>query len=267
MTHDNNPFLTNMKISLLQRDLVWANPAENARRARAMMLRAPKSDLYLLPEMCSTGFVVAPKGIAETDDLTLQWMIVMAAELDAAIAGSVAVEVDGQYHNRLYFVKPDGSITRYDKRHLFGYSGEQEYYTAGNERVVVDFRGVRFLLQVCYDLRFPVWSRNRGDYDCILYVANWPDSRMGAWWSLLKARAIENQCYVCGVNRVGKDHLCQYSGGSAIVHPYGLIEAQAQDGIEDTVTGTLDMAALEAFRTKFPVLKDGDLFTLQSIHL
>lgn len=251
-----------MRITLLQRDLVWANPAENARRARDMMLRAPQSDLYLLPEMFSTGFAVAPMGIAETENLSLQWMTVMAAERNAAIAGSVAVEADGRYYNRFYFVKPDGSVTRYDKRHLFGYSGEQEYYTAGNERVVVEFRGVRFLLQVCYDLRFPVWSRNHNDYDCILYVANWPTSRMPAWNTLLKARAIENQCYVCGVNRVGQDSLCQYSGGSAIVHPYGLVEAAAKDGMEDIVTGTLDMNALQAFRTKFPVLSDADAFSI-----
>ena len=251
-----------MKITLIQRDIVWANPLENCLRAEEALLRAEKSDLYLLPEMCSTGFAVEPEGVAEKEGLSLEWMKTQAAQLDAAIAGSVAVEVDGTYRNRLYFVKPDGSVTFYDKRHLFGYAGEQNHYKTGNERVVVEFRGVRLLLQVCYDLRFPVWSRCKDDYDCILYVANWPASRRLAWDVLLRARAIENQCYVCGVNRVGDDAVCHYDGGSMLVHPYGHTLATAPDGQEGTATAELDMDALEAFRNKFMVLKDRDSFEI-----
>ena len=247
-----------MKITLLQRDLVWAAPAANQRRIEEAMLEAPATDLFLLPEMFSTGFATDPQGIAEADGCSLSWMQQMAGRFDAAVAGSVATKTGSTFRNRFYFVKPDGQVTHYDKRHLFGYSGESVHYSPGEQRVVVEFRGMRFLLMVCYDLRFPVWSRSREDYDCILYVANWPDSRMEAWWSLLKARAIENQCYVCGVNRVGHDHLCHYSGGSALIHPYGLVDARAKDDTEDTVTVTLDMAALQAFRQTFPVLKDRD---------
>ena len=163
-----------MKIIILQTDIQWANPEANRKRAEVMMDAQRGADLYVLPEMFSTGFCTQPEGIAEAEGISLQWMLYQAKERDCAIAGSVATEENGKYYNRFYFVTPDGQVRWYNKKHLFTYGGEDKHYTPGNERVVVGFRGVRFLLEVCYDLRFPVWSRNRGDYDAILYVASWP---------------------------------------------------------------------------------------------
>ncbi|MEE1339040.1 MAG: amidohydrolase [Muribaculaceae bacterium] len=248
-----------MKITILQRDIEWANPSVNINRADEAIDRNPGSDIYVLPEMFSTGFCTNPEGIAESDNSeTLQWLKRKAAAIDAAIAGSVAVTKDGKFYNRFYFVKPDGSVTHYDKKHLFTYGGEHKRFTAGNERVVVEFRGVRILLEICYDLRFPVWARNRGDYDMILYVASWPTPRVSAWSALLVARAIENQCYVAGVNRVGNDPACQYCGGSVVIDPYGKTIAACTDNLECEATATIDIEALEAFRAKFPVLNDAD---------
>lgn len=248
-----------MKITILQRDIEWANPSVNINRADEAINRNPGSDIYVLPEMFSTGFCTNPEGIAESDNSeTLQWLKRKAAAIDAAIAGSVAVTKDGKFYNRFYFVKPDGSVTHYDKKHLFTYGGEHKCFTAGNERVVVEFRGVRILLEICYDLRFPVWARNRGDYDMILYVASWPTPRVSAWSALLVARAIENQCYVAGVNRVGNDPACQYCGGSVVIDPYGKTIAACTDNLECEATATIDIEALQAFRAKFPVLNDAD---------
>ena len=249
-----------MKVTILQRNIEWANPVLNVQRAEEAINRNAGADLYVLPEMFSTGFCTQPEGIAEScDSDTLKWMKRKATEIDAAIAGSVAVEQEGKYYNRFYFVKPDGSVTYYDKKHLFTYGGEHLRFTAGDERVVVEWRGVRILLEVCYDLRFPIWARNRGDYDMILYVASWPTPRVAAWSSLLVARAIENQCYVAGVNRVGTDPACEYCGGSVIIDPYGRTIAACADDTECEATAEVDMVALEAFREKFPVLKDADI--------
>ena len=248
-----------MKVTILQRNIEWANPALNVQRADEAIARNAGADLYVLPEMFSTGFCTQPEGIAESSDSdTLKWLQRKAAQTNAAIAGSIAVEEQGRYYNRFYFVKPDGSVTYYDKKHLFTYGGEHLRFTAGEERVVVEWRGVRILLEICYDLRFPIWARNRGDYDMILYVASWPTPRVAAWSSLLVARAIENQCYVAGVNRVGTDPACEYCGGSVIIDPYGRTIATCADNTECEATAEIDMEALEAFREKFPVLKDAD---------
>lgn len=249
-----------MRVTILQRNIEWANPALNIQRADEAISRNAGADLYVLPEMFSTGFCTQPEGIAESSESdTLRWMQRKAAEMDAAIAGSVAIEQEGRYYNRFYFVKPDGSVAHYDKKHLFTYGGEHLRFTAGEERVVVEWRGVRILLEVCYDLRFPIWARNRGDYDMILYVASWPTPRVAAWSALLVARAIENQCYVAGVNRVGTDPACDYCGGSVVIDPYGRHIATCADGVECEATAEVDMAALEAFREKFPVLRDADI--------
>ena len=149
-------------------------------------------------------------------------------------------------------------MTKYDKKHLFTFGGEHEHFTAGSQRVIVEWKGVRILLEICYDLRFPVWARNRGDYDMIIYVASWPTPRVEAWKALLTARAIENQCYVAGVNRVGADPSNEYCGGSRIMDPYGKIMAQCRDGVEEVVSAEIDMNMLEAFRGKCPVLNDAD---------
>lgn len=249
-----------MKVTILQRDIEWGNPTLNTARADEAISRNAGADLYVLPEMFSTGFCTSPEGIAESNDSeSLRWMKRKAAEMNAAIAGSIAVEEDDRYYNRFYFVKPDGEVAYYDKKHLFTYGGEHRRFTAGQERVVVAWRGVRILLEVCYDLRFPIWARNRGDYDMILYVASWPTPRVAAWSALLVARAIENQCYVAGVNRVGSDPACDYCGGSVIIDPYGQAMASCPDNTECEATAEIDMAALEAFREKFPVLHDADI--------
>ena len=248
-----------MKIAILQSDIAWAQPERNRQHLDVWLDSMARADLYVLPEMFSTGFAIQPEGIAENDCASLLWMKKKARELDAALAGSVATEEDGRFYNRFYFVKPDGEVTAYDKHHLFTYGKEHLQFTAGQERVVVEWKAVRILLEVCYDLRFPVWSRNHKDYDMILYVASWPTSRVKAWSTLLKARAIENQCYVAGVNRVGEDPHCQYCGASAIINPYG--EEMESCGVdkECAVSAVIDMEKLTAFRKKFPVLEDGDM--------
>lgn len=253
-----------MKITILQRDITWGDTTVNIARADEAIGCNPGADLYVLPEMFSTGFCVEPEGVAESaDGESLQWMKRKSAQTDAAIAGSVLVEERGRYYNRFYFVKPDGSVTYYDKKHLFTYGGEHLRFTSGQERVVVEWRGVRILLEVCYDLRFPVWARNKGDYDMILYVASWPCTRAKAWNALLVARAIENQCYVAGVNRVGSDPKCEYSGDSVVINPYGDVVARCEPYVECECVADVDMAFLNDFREKFPVLNDADSFDIK----
>lgn len=253
-----------MKITILQRDIKWGDVAQNIARADEAIGCNPGADLYVLPEMFSTGFCVEPEGVAESaDGESLQWMKRKSAQTDAAIAGSVLVEERGRYYNRFYFVKPDGSATYYDKKHLFTYGGEHLRFTSGQERVVVEWRGVRILLEVCYDLRFPVWARNKGDYDMILYVASWPCTRAKAWNALLVARAIENQCYVAGVNRVGSDPKCEYSGDSIVVNPYGDVVARCEPYVECECVADVDMAFLNDFREKFPAQNDADYFEIK----
>ena len=248
-----------MKVTILQRDIVWADPAENIRRADEAIDCNPGSDLYVLPEMFSTGFCTQPEGIAEpAENETVRWMKTKSQQTGAAIAGSIAIHEDGKFYNRFHFVTPDGNVTTYNKKHLFTFGGEHERFTAGDKRVIVTYKGVRILLEICYDLRFPIWSRNKGDYDMIIYVASWPTPRVEAWKSLLTARAIENQCYVAGVNRVGKDPFNEYCGGSRMIDPYGVIMAECADGQEMEVTVDVNMEVLEAFRSKFPVLDDAD---------
>ena len=251
-----------MKVSILQHDIAWGNPTENRQHLEQLIESAPEADLYVLPEMWSTGFATEPEGLAERDDATLKWMKQMALRYDAALAGSVAVEENGKFYNRLYFVKPDGMVEYYDKHHLFSYGGEDKHYACGNKRVVVEWRGVRFLLNVCYDLRFPVWMRYCGDYDAMLCVANWPTVRIDSWNILLRARAIENQCFVVGVNRVGKDPNCEYCGCSAIINPYGQIIVECERHKECSAEAVLDMQMLQAYRAKFPALNEKDKFEI-----
>lgn len=252
-----------MKLLLLQTDIIWNNPAANRARAGELIAAAEPAELIVLPEMFTTGFCTEPEGIAEAVGAeTLPWMQAVARKEGAAVAGSVATEEDGHYYNRFYFVRPDGSYAQYDKRHLFSFAGEDRRYTSGGERVVVEYNGWRILLQVCYDLRFPVFARNRGDYDMILYVADWPAVRIDAWNTLLKARAIENQCYVAGVNRTGNDPYLEYNGSSALIDFLGQPVAEAPLGREAALNGSIDREALAAFRERFPALGDADTFSL-----
>ncbi len=260
-----------MKITLVQIGIVWRDVVVNLRRSEQLMRSCEPSDLYVLPEMFATGFDVKPdKSLDDSAVQVQEWMLRMAEELDAAVCGSVAVRHEGHYYNRCYFVKPDRTLVCYDKRHLFSYGGENLTYTAGKAQCVVEWRGVRFMLQVCYDLRFPCLSRNvvrterMSDvgfdalYDCCIYVANWPESRRRVWDTLLQARAIENQCYVLAVNRVGDDPQCHYNGGTVVVDAYGRKVAAVTDDSEGVLTCELDMEKLRAFRKKFPVLQDAD---------
>ena len=246
-----------MKVAIIQHDIAWAQPEQNLQRLVPLLDEQQGADLYVLAETFATGFL-AKGELAEKPDV-VGWMQLQARRLDAAIVGSVAIrDEQQQLRNRLFFVRPDGSYDYYDKRHLFSYAGETDEYVAGEQRVVTQWRGVRWLLQVCYDLRFPVFSRNKGDYDAVIYVANWPAKRRDSWQVLLKARAIENQCFVIGVNIVGSDKVCEYAGDSAVINAYGHVIAACTPGMEDTAVAGLDMEALRHFREKFPVLKDTD---------
>lgn len=254
-----------MKVAALQMDVLARDVEENIRRADQLIDAHGGAELYVLPEMFSTGFDMEPDLCAEpVGGRSLQWMTAKARATGAALCGSVATAVElFTFTNRMYFVTPEGDITIYDKRHLFSYSGEDRHYSAGNRRVVATYKGVRFLLEVCYDLRFPVWSRCRDDYDAIIYAANWPSKRRNAWDTLLRARAVENQAWVIGANRVGEDQLdCVYDGGSAIIDAYGRTAAQAADGAETVVMADIDMQKLCDYRTKFPSLGDSDEFVI-----
>ena len=268
-----------MTVNILQHDIIWGDVEANLRRLDALLGSAGKADLYLLPEMFTTGFATLPDAVVERGEPCegLRWMQRKAAELDAAVAGSIALspqksEISGgpnsleageKCANRFYFVRPDGSWEQYDKRHLFGYGGEAARFSAGRQRVVVEWRGVRFLLAVCYDLRFPVWLRSRDDYDAILLVASWPGIRRFAWDTLVRARAIENACYVLAANRVGSDPACEYDGGTALIGPFGETLAQAPDNQEAVICGEIDLGHLADYHGKFPVLEDADDFDLK----
>ncbi len=254
-----------MKTAIVQHVIRWNELEWNLQHLTSLLDQQPGADLYVLAETFATGFLA--EGSTEQADVQwlqiFHWMQQQAYRLDAAIVGSVAaVDDEGQLRNRLFFVRPDGSFDYYDKRHLFGFAGETDAYVAGQRRVVTEWRGVRILLQVCYDLRFPVFSRNCGDYDAIIYVANWPVSRSEVWQTLLKARALENQCYVIGVNRVGSDKACEYQGDSMVINAYGHLFASCERGKEEVAVVELNMEELQRFRRKFPVLKDADGFDL-----
>ena len=252
-----------MRVCLVQFDIVWNRPSVNLLRLEELLKGVDGVDAVVMPEMFSTGFVTDVSQLSDdAAERSLNWMRRQAALKGATLLGSMPVKEAGRYYNRLYVVRPDGSSEYYDKRHLFSYGGEQRHYAPGQERVVVELGGLRCLLQVCYDLRFPVFSRNRCDYDAIVYVANWPTSRLEVWRTLLKARAIENQCYVVGVNRCGRDPLCEYAGSSAAIDAYGRVMAEAGTDSQEVFTVDLPLEPLQAFRRKFPVLADADSFSL-----
>jgi len=247
-----------MKVSILQTDIQWSDTAHNILKADEMIAKAPKSDLYVLPEMWNTGFIMNPEAHAAEAEKALDWMKETARKYDAAVAGSMAMRTEGGFVNRLCFVLPDGSCIGYDKHHLFRYGGEDLHYEAGNQRVVVRWRGTRFLLLVCYDIRFPLWDRYQGDYDAMIVVANWPVVRRTSWNVLTRARAIENQCTVIACNRVGDDPSCHYIGESMIIDWRGEIIAQADGDGEQTVSGTFDNDEVVRQKNKFDVLSDRD---------
>ncbi len=254
--------VTELRVALLQTELVWQDAAAN-RRQLAAQLQDVQADLIVLPEMFSTGFSMQSTEIAEPEGETLAWLTQQAKQLGAALCGSVATRIASGCVNRCYFVTPEGEVSYYDKKHLFRMAGEHQAYQAGAERVVVTYRGWRILLQVCYDLRFPVFSRNQTDYDVALYVANWPAARSHAWRTLLQARAIENQAYVLGCNRVGTDgNAIAYRGDSLIVDYLGQPQVDLAPDEAGVLTGTLNLIALRQYRQQFPAHLDADKFSL-----
>lgn len=258
---------TDLRITLVQTELHWHQPQANQQMlADKLAPLAGKTDLILLPEMFTTGFSMEPELLAEPEQgKTLQWMQQQAEQTGAAITGSVIVQDASGYRNRLYWVTPDGQVEHYDKRHLFRMAQEQKHYVAGSERLVVEYQGWRILPQVCYDLRFPVFSRNRGDYDLAIYIANWPESRRHAWRTLLHARAIENLSYVAGVNRIGTDGKgLSYSGDSLLVDFAGHPLLDHPAGGRFVETRTLSATQLADFRESFPAWQDADHFDLEA---
>jgi predicted amidohydrolase len=255
---------SHLRVTLVQAELAWQDPAANRRNLAAHFRGlVGRTDLVVLPEMFSTGFSMAAAELAEDmHGPTVGWMREEAAALGCAITGSLIVREDGRCYNRLVWARPDGSVEHYDKRHLFRVANEQQHYAAGARRLVVELKGWRVCPMVCYDLRFPVWSRSRGDYDVLLYVANWPQRRANAWATLLRARAIENLCYVVGVNRVGRDgNGASYAGDSVALDFLG--QPLSSEGGGDRVeTAVLDLESLRAYRQSFPAQLDADPFEL-----
>jgi len=254
-----------MKLALIQSDIIWENKFRNLERMGEMISSIRDgTDLVILPEMFNTGFSMNPADLAESpQSVTFDWMHDMAAKFNFGLCGSYIVSENSNFFNRWIFVSSDGGIWIYDKRHLFSIGGEEALFTRGEKRVVFKFRGIRICPNVCYDLRFPVWSRNRNDYDLLINSANWPESRREVWITLLKARALENQCFVAGVNRIGIDGAgIKYCGDSIILGPKGEIIAEGKQNEESIVSGVISIDELSDFRKKFPVLNDSDDFKI-----
>jgi omega-amidase len=254
-----------LKTALLQANLDWENIDQNVSNFEKKIKELPQEvDLIILPEMFSTGFSMNAENLAEpVNGPTLQWMQKMASEKNAAVTGSLIISENGNFYNRLYFVHPDGSFQKYDKRHTFTLAKENETYASGKERLIVDYKGWRICPLVCYDLRFPVWARNTEDYDLLIYVANWPAARVAAWDTLLKARAIENMSYCIGVNRVGRDGSnLDYVGHSAAYDCLGKKVSGDYDASEFTEVVELDKDHLQETRSQLRFLQDRDKFTV-----
>jgi predicted amidohydrolase len=263
--------MSNLTISLIQTNLFWEDKVANLQMLEEKInALQDKTEIILLPEMFSTGFSMRAKDLAETmDGYTVEWMRKISAEKKVILTGSLIIEEDGKYFNRLIWMLPNGQIGQYDKRHCFILAGEDKYYTPGGKRLIASVKGWKVNLCICYDLRFPVWSRqtitpdsSTPEFDLLVYVANWPDRRIHAWKTLLPARAIENQCYVAGVNRIGNDgNDIHHSGYSMVVDPLGEVQ-QMDQGEEGILTITLDRNKLDQTRQQIPFWKDADPFLI-----
>lgn len=256
--------LPDLDLALIQSELAWHDPAANRVHFQALFEQARGADLVVLPEMFSTGFSMDSAGLAEPEDgPTSQWLLAQAVQLQAVITGSLIIQTaDGSYRNRLLWARPDGSLAHYDKRHLFRMAGEHKHFAPGEEQVLLEIKGWQVRPLICYDLRFPVWSRDSHSTDLLLYTANWPAARRQHWNRLLPARAIENLCYVAAVNRVGEDGKGHpYSGDSQVLDFQGdsLLNAEAAAGVFRV---RLSGAALAAYRERFPAYLDADDFRL-----
>jgi predicted amidohydrolase len=272
--------MSTLRITGIQTNLHWENKKANLEMFEEKINSiSPPTEIVVLPEMYSTGFSMQTEKLAETmEGETVEWMKRISAGKKIILTGSMIIEEAGHYFNRLIWMMPNGQFGYYDKRHLFAYANEDQHYSAGYKRLIASVKGWKINLLVCYDLRFPVWSRQtspltplqrRGEqssfeYDVLIYVANWPERRSQAWKTLLQARAIENQCYVVGVNRVGEDgNKIYYSGDSVVIDPLGEILYHKKD-VEDIFTVTLDKSHLETIRKKFPFQRDADRFSILS---
>ncbi|MFM2338854.1 MAG: hypothetical protein RL115_2047 [Bacteroidota bacterium] len=258
-----------INITTIQTDLVWENKTANLQLLEEKINAIQsKTEIIILPEMFSTGFSMQPQLLAETmDGITMQWMQRISATKKVILTGSLIIKENNQYYNRLVWMLPNGTFGMYDKRHLFAFAQEDVHYSPGTKRLIASVNGWRINLQICYDLRFPVWARQQSqadgpEYDLLIYVANWPEKRNQIWKTLLQARAIENQCYVIGVNRVGNDgNQIFHSGDSMIINPLGEIMYQQSD-VEDVHTMQFNKATLNSIRTQYPFWKDADSFIL-----
>ena len=256
--------MENLEIAIIQSDLIWENPKENRAQFEQQINAILQAvNLIVLPEMFSTGFTMFPNDLAETmQGETVNWMLDIAKSKQAAICGSIIIEENSKYYNRFVFVYPEGEIKTYDKRHLFSLAGEHEQYTQGVEKIIIEYKGWKICPQICYDLRFPVFSRNAEEYDLLIYVANWPKPRITAWDALLKARAIENMSFVVGVNRIGLDgNKHEYIGHSIVLDELGhsIVEANERDGV---FIATLDKTKMIQTRDKLNFLNDKDDFSI-----
>lgn len=255
--------MSTLKLTLLQQPLVWLDAQANLRHFDMLLESIRQRDVIILPEMFTTGFAMNAAENALPESEVIDWLCYWSERTDALIGGSVALKTPDGAANRFLLAQPDGTIHYYDKRHLFRMAGEHHHYLAGKERKIVEWRGWRILPQVCYDLRFPVWSRNQQDYDLALYVANWPAARAKHWQCLLAARAIENQAYIAGCNRVGDDdNGHHYQGDSVILDAQGEILAQAEPGQAAQVDAQLSLETLREYRERFPAYRDTDKFLL-----
>lgn len=255
-----------LKISIVQTDIAWENKQENLRMLREKLhaLRGT-TEIVVLPEMFSTGFTMKSRELAEpVSGITVRILKELAADFQLALCGSFICSERSNYYNRAFFITPEGEEFYYDKRHLFRMGNEAEYFSSGNNKLIISYRGWNICLLVCYDLRFPVWSRNvNNEYDLLIYVASWPQARRLAWDTLLCARALENMCYVCGMNRIGVDgNKLIYNGGSVVFSAKGEVLASVPDGEEGIETVSLSLISLQQLRDKFPVWKDADAFRL-----
>ena len=257
--------MQDLNITCIQSDLYWEDKAKNLDMfsAKIASIQEP-TDIIVLPEMFPSGFTMNVEQMGEPmDGATMKWLVQQAQNTECVITGSLIVKDDDAHFNRLIWMQPDGKFYTYDKRHLFRMMKEDHYFSPGKLKLIVEWKGWKICPLICYDLRFPVWSRNRDDYDCLIYIANWPEARKNAWSTLLKARAHENQAYVIGVNRVGNDgNQISFSGDSAVIDPKGETISTFEPGKENIKTGTLSHAKLQEFRNNFPAGMDADQFII-----
>ncbi len=255
-----------LKISLVQTDNIWENIEANLLSLTDKLKNlAEDIDLIILPELYSTGFTMEPEGVAESmQGKGVRWMQTLAKEKQSLVIGSLLIGESASYYNRLIAAFPDGNLECYDKRHLFSFAGEDKVFTPGSERLIIQYKGFKICPLICYDLRFPVWARNTEDIDLLIYVANWPNARMSAWDTLLKARAIENLCYVAGVNRVGIDNnRLVYTGHSSVYDAMGEKLLESESSKEAIYSKTINTSHIAAVRKKFSFLNDRDNFNIK----